>query len=116
MIPLHSTSTHTNSQTNSQTGCHVDPIAKPVDPHRLDEAAISYLLVSGMGCPACAMRVHNALLQQDGVLAVDVALAKGVAKVTYDDKVVTPEDMPAAVATAGQDGRHHYAAQVLTMG
>lgn len=115
MIPLHSTSTHASTHTSTQTGCHVDPIAKPIDPGRLNEAAISYLLVSGMGCPACAMRVHNALLQRDGVLAVDVALAQGVAKVYYDNKIVTPDDMPAAVASAGQDGRHHYAAQILAM-
>ena len=109
MIPLHSISTHT------QTGCHVDPVAKPIDPIRLSEAAISYLLVSGMGCPACAMRVYNALLQREGVLAVDVALTQGVAKVYYDNKVVTPDDMPAAVAAADQDGRHHYVAHVLAM-
>lgn len=115
MIPLHSISAHASAQTGAQTGCHVDPIAKPIDPSRLNEASISYLLVSGMGCPACAMRVHNALLQQAGVLAVDVALAQGVARIYYDAKIVAPDDMPAAVAAAGQDGRHHYAAQVLAM-
>lgn len=107
MIQLHNTSTH--------TGCHVDPVTKQADPSRLSDASIAYLLVSGMGCPACAMRVHNALLQLDGVLAVNVALERGVAQVHYDAKVVGPDHMPAAVDAAGQDGRHHYGAQVLAV-
>lgn len=101
-----------NNHAPSQ-GCHVDVIEKTVDPNAVKRAQSAFLSITGMGCPTCAKRVYNGLLQLDGVIAVDVSLQSSLARVLYDPMQVTPEALPAAVAAAGNDGRHHYAARVL---
>jgi copper chaperone CopZ len=93
--------------------CHVEPVQKPLDPHALESADVAYLAVSGMGCPRCAMRVNNSLLNLDGVLLSEVILENGLAAVAYDRGRVTPADLVQAVSEAGNDGHHHYAARVF---
>lgn len=93
--------------------CHVDPIEKPVDHAALEHAEAVYLAVQGMGCPRCAMRVQNGLLRLDGVLLAEVVLERNAAAVAYDFAQVEPADLVQAVTDAGNDGRHHYAAQVV---
>ncbi len=93
--------------------CHVELVEKPVDEAALETAQAAYLAVSGMGCPNCAARVHNSLVQLDGVLLAEVQLEMQVAAVAYQPEKVKPEDLVAAVAQAGNDGRHHYAAEVI---
>ena len=101
-----------NAHTREVT-CHVEPIHKAVDAQRLSDAPLVYLLVRGMGCPACAMRVRNALLGVEGVLAADVFLEPGVASVLYDPAQAAVEALPVAVAAADATGRHHYTAQIV---
>jgi copper chaperone CopZ len=98
---------------SEQENCHVDPLEKPVDLPALQESRAAILGVSGMGCPRCAMRVRNGLLLADGVLYADVNLQNGMAAVAFDPAQVTVDDLVAAVANAGNDGRHHYQAFVL---
>lgn len=93
--------------------CHVEPIEKPLDKAALRTAEATFLGVSGMGCPRCALRVRNGLLLQDGVLFADVYLQNGVVIVAYDPEQATPTSLITAVANAGNDGRHHYQAVVL---
>jgi len=93
--------------------CHVEPLEKLVPAQALETAAQVFLLVWGMGCPNCAMRVRNSLLQLDGVLAVDISLERGLARVRYDASQVGPDLFPDAVAKAGDGQRHRYAAQIL---
>ncbi len=93
--------------------CHVEPFEKPFDQNALESADAVYLAVSGMGCPRCAMRVNNSLLNLDGVLLSEVVLENGIAAVAYDPARVTPADLVQAVSNAGNDGRHHYAARVF---
>lgn len=102
-----------NSAHADHENCHVDPVEKVVSPEVLQAAEHTFLLIWGMGCPNCAMRVRNSLLSLDGVLAVDVNLERGLARVFYDRERTTPDAFPEAVAAAGNDGRHRYAAQVL---
>ena len=94
--------------------CHVEPIEKPLDHEALARAAVTYLTVSGMGCPRCAIRVNNSLLRLDGVLEANVFLEQGFAAVAYDPDRLKPGDLVQAVAEAGNDGRHHYQARVVT--
>lgn len=89
-----------------------DPVEKTADPATLARAATTFLLVQGMGCPVCAMRVHHSLLRLDGVLAVEVALAPGLARVRYDPALVSPDVLPEAVGAASE-GRHRYSARLL---
>lgn len=93
--------------------CHVDPVIKPVDQVALERAEVVYLSVQGMGCPRCAMRVQNGLLQVEGVLLAEVLLDHNLAAVTFDPERVVPAALVQAVADAGNDGRHHYSARVL---
>ncbi len=93
--------------------CYVEALDKPIAPGALATARAAYLLIGGMGCPACAMRVRNALLMLDGVVAVHVHLQRGLAQVLYDPAQISPERFPAAVATADPEGRHRYTAQLL---
>ena len=93
--------------------CHVDPLEKPIDSQAIEGAVAAYLQVGGMGCPNCAMRVRNGLLGLGGVFAADVDLAQGLAAAAYDPQQVTTEDLIQAVAGAGNDGHHHYFAQLI---
>ena len=93
--------------------CHVEPLEKPIDPLALQSATAVFLMVQGMGCPRCAMRVRNGLLGLEGVLVANVFLEEGMALAAYDPARVETGDLIAAVAAAGGDGRHHYEAQVI---
>lgn len=93
--------------------CHVDPVEKPLDRDALSGAMAAFLAVYGMGCPRCATRVRNGLLNLDGVLLVEVHLERGIAAAAYDPQCVTPQDLIAAVSSAGNDGRHHYRAELI---
>lgn len=93
--------------------CHVDPVEKMVNEQALLTASAAFLGVSGMGCPTCATRVRNGLLNLDGVLLADVHLQNAVVSVAYDPENVTLAKLITAVANAGNDGRHHYEAQIL---
>jgi copper chaperone len=103
---------HLNIDHSEVKHCQLEPLQKPVTPQELAESSITILQVWGMGCPTCATRVHNALLALDGVVAVGVTLAQGLAFVRYDPIRVSPGALPDALA-AISDGRHHYTAVVL---
>jgi len=95
--------------------CHVEAVEKPLEEAALATAMAAYLSVSGMGCPRCATRVRNGLLTLEGVLVADVFLERGVAAAAYDPQRVAPDDLVNAVADSGNDGRHHYRAEVLSV-
>lgn len=94
--------------------CHVDVETKPVDKDSNTNSKISHFRISGMGCQNCANRVHNALLRKEGVLEVAVDLQTHSARVSYDAGKANVEALVAAVSSAGNDGRHHYAATLIS--
>lgn len=98
---------------NHDQNCHVDPLQKPLDRQAFESARAAILGVGGMGCPTCAMRVRNGLLQLDGVLLAEVFLEQGIAAVAFDGQRLAPNQLVAAVGAAGNDGRHHYVAHLL---
>jgi copper chaperone CopZ len=93
--------------------CHVEAFEKPLDRDALSEAVAAYLSVGGMGCPNCAMRVRNGLLSLEGVFVAEVYLEQGIAAAAYDPGQVKPGDLVQAVALSGNDGRHHYWAELI---
>jgi copper chaperone CopZ len=97
----------------AQAICGALPIDTPVSSRPLAQAATVFLLVRGMDCPACTLRVRNALLHIEGVMAADVALNRGLAKVWYDAKRVQPETLAAQLPTLADDAMHHYTAQLI---
>lgn len=84
-----------------------------MDEPALASANAAYLAVRGLGCPCCAMRVRNGLLELDGVLAAEIFLTEGLAVAAYDPARIAASDLIAAVAAAGGDGRHHYQARLI---
>jgi len=56
--------------------------------------------ITGMTCASCAMRIEKKLNRLDGVEAT-VNYATERARVAYDGAVVTPDDLVAAVESAG---------------
>lgn len=59
------------------------------------------LSVDGMTCGGCVASVKRVLLQVPGVTQADVALAPGLAAVTFDDRQA---DVPALVAAIERAG------------
>ncbi len=93
--------------------CYVAPNQKTATTEELANAASIWLAVFGMGCPNCAARVRNSLLALDGVLDVSVSHVAGMAEIFFKQDTVPVTDMIAAVAQAGNDGRHEYWAVAL---
>jgi copper chaperone CopZ len=93
--------------------CHVDPLEKPLDQAALATAKAAFLIVRGMGCPRCALRVQNGLLNLEHVLYARVFLEDCLAVAAYDPDCLTTGNLVEAVAAAGNDGRHHYRAMIL---
>jgi copper chaperone CopZ len=91
--------------------CHVEPIDKTASDEEHQDAATTYLVITGMGCRNCAARVHNSLVSVRGVVAAQVDHIWGVAQVQFNPKLTTIPALIQAVARAGGDGRHEYRAQ-----
>lgn len=59
------------------------------------------LLISGMTCGGCASAVTKVLLALPGVVKAEVSHIAANAEVSYDPGQVTPEQLKAAIASAG---------------
>jgi copper chaperone CopZ len=94
--------------------CYVEPIYKGVvSADQLQKADTATLVVWGMGCENCVTRVRNSLLTLDGVYGVDVYLNMAVAEVSYNQEKISADRLVEAVSAAGNDGRHHYRAELV---
>ncbi len=93
-------------------GCCAQPI-KPKEASQQRATAGIRLVIAGMGCPNCTVRVHNALVSVDGVAEAQVSLMPPITQVLYDGKRVTEDEIIAAVATAGRGTHHLYRAKAL---
>ena len=65
-----------------------------------------------MGCQNCANRVRNSLVSLKGVVDARVDHNIGKAQVAYNPDLTGIDDLVAAVASAGGDGRHEYGARL----
>lgn len=93
--------------------CYVEPIYKTASADQIQKADIATLAVWGMGCENCVTRVRNRLLSLEGVFGVDVYLNMALAEVRYDRNKISAMELVNAVSRAGNDGRHHYRAELL---
>jgi copper chaperone CopZ len=98
---------------SDQKECHVDPLEKSLDQAALATAKAAFLIVWGMGCPRCALRVQNGLLALEHVLYAKVFLEDCLAVAAYDPDYISTTDLVGAVVAAGNDGRHQYRSMVL---
>lgn len=94
--------------------CHVEPITKRPNLDELQSVQVAFLNVWGMGCLNCANRVRNSLMSLKGVVGARVDHTIGKAQVAYNPNMITSDDLIAAVARAGADGRHEYGAQLIS--
>jgi copper chaperone CopZ len=92
--------------------CHVEPITKRPGLDEIRNVEIAFLNIWGMGCSNCANRVHNSLVSLKGVVDARVDHVIGKAQVAYNPDIASSDDLIAAVAGAGGDGRHEYGAQL----
>ncbi len=89
---------------------------RPVEPKTAPEGRVTRhikLVVTGMGCANCAMRVRNALVSVEGVASVRVSLVPPLCDVLYDGDRAVTEQLVAAVAGAGRGNHHEYRAKPL---
>ena len=94
--------------------CYVEPIYKnSASADQLQKAEIATLAVRGMGCENCATRVRNSLLSLEGVYGVDVYLNMALAEGSCEANKISATELVNAVSGAGNDGRHHYVAELL---
>jgi copper chaperone CopZ len=93
--------------------CHVEPATKQASEHEQSRVVSVVLAVQGMGCRNCAARVRNSLLGVFGVVEADVLHTMGMAQVFYNPALASSDQLVAAVARAGGDGRHEYRAELL---
>jgi Cu+-exporting ATPase len=61
--------------------------------------------IGGMTCASCVRRVEKVLTKLDGVELAEVNLATEAASVVYDPARVGPDQLAAAIATAGYTGQ-----------
>lgn len=61
------------------------------------------LKVTGMTCGGCTSKVTHALKTMPGVNDVKVSLSAGEAKVQYDERLTSPDQLKSAVEGAGYD-------------
>jgi P-type Cu+ transporter len=61
--------------------------------------------IGGMTCASCVRRVEKVLAKLDGVSQAEVNLATEAASVVYDPTKVVPEQLTAAIASAGYTGQ-----------
>jgi copper chaperone len=62
---------------------------------------IENLSIRGMSCERCVMSVTGALKRLPGVKAVKVSLAEQQAEISFDESVVSLQDMRQAVEDVG---------------
>jgi P-type Cu+ transporter len=79
------------------------------EPHTAAEtnapAVACTLDIGGMTCASCVRRIEKVLAKLDGVSQAEVNLATEAASVVYDPARVGPEQLTAAIATAGYTGQ-----------
>lgn len=93
--------------------CHVEPLAKSPTPAELAQVQSILLAVQGLGCRNCAMRVRNSLVSVVGVVEAHVMHDMGLAEVRFNPDLTDVPALVAAVAQAGDGGRHAYQARPL---
>jgi copper chaperone CopZ len=93
--------------------CYVEPIYRTSSAEQIQNADNATLAVWGMGCENCVTRVRNSLLALEGVYGVDVYLNMALAEVRYNQEKISAQQLVEAVSAAGNDGHHHYRAELI---
>ena len=87
--------------------CHVTRFNKEVILDAGEQVETITFFITGMGCPNCANRVHNRLIDRPGVVKAEVRHEIGTAEVTYLPAKISAPQLVDLVAEAS-DERHIY--------
>lgn len=93
--------------------CEIKPIEKTITEEEKRTVQVSYISISGLNCPNCAIRVRNALLNTYGVIDALIEHSDGLGEITYNPNLVDQNQIIKAVSMAGGDGVHSYSAYAL---
>lgn len=92
--------------------CHVTRFNKDIVLQPNEQVETITLEVTGMGCPHCANRVHNRLIDHPGVVEAEVDHETGKAEVAYLPAKINVSQLIGLVAEAG-DNHHTYQAALF---
>ncbi|MFC7045745.1 heavy-metal-associated domain-containing protein [Halobacteriaceae archaeon GCM10025711] len=67
----------------------------------MTETFTTQFRVLDFDCPTCASNVERALRKTDGVDSVEVHYTTGRVEVSYDESVVTPDDLEKTIENQG---------------
>lgn len=87
-------------------GGQIEPFAGP----EIEEPTL-LLMVSGMVCNDCTREVRESILNVDGVTEARVDFADSTAKILYDTKLVTAEQIIEAIKNGGSHSNFNAAIQ-----
>ncbi|GEM_PF-7000191 len=59
------------------------------------------MTVAGMGCDHCATRVSGVLSALESVRVEGISVPMGMASVSYEPEAISPDEIAAALSTAG---------------
>lgn len=93
--------------------CDVKAIQKTIAEEEKRTIQITYLAISGLNCPNCAIRVRNAFLNTYGVTDTVIDHTVGLGQITYNPDLIERSSLPDIVTKAGGDGIHSYSARIL---
>lgn len=82
-------------------GCRGHPNPAPQTETPMEDPNETLLDVQGMTCGSCVRHVRSALLQVDGVEAVDVKMSEGKVRVRHDADDAPVPRLVEALAEAG---------------
>lgn len=92
---------------------HPQLIQKSVEQEAIASADAVFVSIWNMVCPDCATWLHNGLIQEEGVLVVDVFYKQGVGVIIYAPMKTTPHELVAVIQKIGEEACHYYGAEVI---
>jgi copper chaperone CopZ len=93
--------------------CEIKAVHKTITEEENRTTQVTYLAISGLNCPNCAIRVKNALINTFGVIDAIIDHSAGLGQVTYNPDLVERSSLTDIVSKAGGDGIHSYSAKIL---
>ncbi len=93
--------------------CQITPVHKSITEEEKMNTQVTYLAISGLNCPNCALRVKNALMNEYGVIEALIDHADGMGEITFNPEIINRSDLVNIISKAGNDGTHSYSAIII---
>ena len=93
--------------------CQITPVHKSITEEEKLTTLVTYLAISGLNCPNCALRVKNALMNEYGVIDALIDHADGLGEITFNPNLIEKSKLLKIISSAGGDGVHSYSAIIM---